>query len=141
MHIGNRLKEILKEKGLNQTHLADKMSVSRQMISSLINSENITTDTLEKIIKALDITYTDFFRETAINDMELLIKRYKHSILNLRSYLNNEAINGRGAIGVKFQEDLFIWNIVWGELKKPISKLQYENTAMDIMNETKLFFL
>jgi transcriptional regulator with XRE-family HTH domain len=139
MHIGNRIKEVLKEKGINQSQLAEKMSVSRQMVSSLINSESVTTDTLEKIIKALDTSTTHFFDYQYINNeikkLNLIIKRYRHEIINLKSYINNSAIEGRGATLIKFDEDKFMWDIGWGDLKEPISIELYKSIAEEIGEE------
>jgi transcriptional regulator with XRE-family HTH domain len=149
MHIGNRIREILKEKGMNQSQLAEKMSVSRQMISSLVNSESVTTDTLEKIIKALDVSITYFFPgnqteklqvDEKNKELESKIKRYKHAILSLRSYINNGAIEGRGVTSVKFQEDILNWNIVWGKLQEPISQDQYKAVAKEIGEDIDKLF-
>jgi transcriptional regulator with XRE-family HTH domain len=141
MHIGKRLKEILKEKGISQSELANKMGVSKQMISSMMSKESITTDTLENLLKSLNISISYFFNDNAstnsdaTKELEALVKKYRYVLLLLRSYINNAAVEGRGAISIKFQEDIALWNIVWGELKKPISMDHYKEIAKDINDE------
>ena len=43
-----RIKEVLKEKGITQQVLAEKLGVSYQSIKQTLNAPSVTTSTLEK---------------------------------------------------------------------------------------------
>jgi transcriptional regulator with XRE-family HTH domain len=52
-----RVLHILKERGMTQQALADKMDVSRQQVTKIIKGkENFTFETIDKLEKALNIT-------------------------------------------------------------------------------------
>lgn len=55
-----RIKEILKQKGLTITELAEKMNVNRVSLSTAING-NPTLDTLTKIATALGVEVSELF--------------------------------------------------------------------------------
>ena len=56
----NRIKELLKEKGVTITELADKMGISRVTLSTQINgTANITS--YEKIASALEVPMWELF--------------------------------------------------------------------------------
>lgn len=50
-----RIKEVLKEKGLTQQDLADKMGVSLSAVKQMVNADSLTTATLEKMATAIDV--------------------------------------------------------------------------------------
>lgn len=56
-----RIKELLKEKGLTQQELADKVGVSYQSMKQTLNAPSVTTFTLEKIATALDVPMWQLF--------------------------------------------------------------------------------
>jgi putative transcriptional regulator len=60
--VKNRLKGILDERGIKQTWLAEKVDVSRQTISNLINDRfNPSLELAFKICKVLNLTLDDVF--------------------------------------------------------------------------------
>jgi len=60
--VKNRLKKILDERGIKQTWLAEKVDVSRQTISNLINDRfNPSLELAFKICKVLNLTLDDVF--------------------------------------------------------------------------------
>lgn len=65
--MNNRIKEILKEKGLTQKFLADALGVSTNSISMTL-SGNPTIGTLQKIADALGVPLSELFaeRETGV---------------------------------------------------------------------------
>lgn len=74
--IGFNIKTLREEKGLNQSQLADKLSdknihISRETLSKIEN-DNRTISALEliAICEILDISYDEFFKESA-NDEDL----------------------------------------------------------------------
>lgn len=56
-----RIKEVLKEKGCTQQILADRMNVSLSAVKQMVSAESLTTSTLEKIAKALDVPLWQLF--------------------------------------------------------------------------------
>lgn len=56
-----RIKEVLKEKGCTQQTLADRMNVSLSAVKQMASAESLTTSTLEKIAKALDVPMWQLF--------------------------------------------------------------------------------
>ena len=55
-----RIKEVIKEKGMTITELADKMGINRVNLSIMVNG-NPTVETLNKIADALDVSVTELF--------------------------------------------------------------------------------
>lgn len=67
-----RIKEILKEKGMTQQDLADAItpSVSLSAVKQMVNASSLTTETLNKIAKALNVPIWELFasREEILGD-------------------------------------------------------------------------
>lgn len=59
-----RISEILKEKGITQTELAERIGISRVGLSKAING-NTTITTLRKIADALGVDITELFDKPA----------------------------------------------------------------------------
>lgn len=56
MAVGNRIKQIMREKGLNQSKLAKMAEVRQPTISKLVNGhDDVTLKTLKKLAAALDV--------------------------------------------------------------------------------------
>lgn len=51
----------MKEKGVTQQALADGMGVSLSAVRQMVGAESITTSTLEKIAKVLNVPLWQFF--------------------------------------------------------------------------------
>lgn len=59
--IKERVLEILKEKGLKQTYLIDKLGVTRQTLYTQLNSETIQLNTANKIANILNVPLYELF--------------------------------------------------------------------------------
>ena len=57
-----RIKEVIKEKGMTITELADKMGINRVNLSNMVNG-NPTVETLNKIADAIGCTVTELFEQ------------------------------------------------------------------------------
>lgn len=57
-----RIKEVIKEKGMTITELADKMGINRVNLSNMVNG-NPTVETLNKIADALSVPVTELFEQ------------------------------------------------------------------------------
>lgn len=58
-----RIKEVIKEKGMTITELADKMGINRVNLSNMVNG-NPTVETLNKIADALEVSVTELFEQS-----------------------------------------------------------------------------
>lgn len=62
LKIGQRIRELRKEINLSQEALALKSEVDRTYVTDVENGRrNISIEILEKIIKALEVSLTEFF--------------------------------------------------------------------------------
>ena len=60
MHIGQLIKEVMKQKGVTATQLANDICCTRPHIHRIFRKDNIDIGLLQRISKALD---HDFFRD------------------------------------------------------------------------------
>ena len=62
MTVKNRLKEILDERGIKQTWLAEQAEVTRQTMSNLVNNRFCPSlDLAFKIVRILQLNFEDVF--------------------------------------------------------------------------------
>jgi transcriptional regulator with XRE-family HTH domain len=62
LRVGQRIKTLRKQLGLSQEALALKAEVDRTYMTDVENGRrNISVEILEKIIRALEVSFTDFF--------------------------------------------------------------------------------
>ena len=60
--VGNRIKELRNRLGISQEELGFRSGVHRTYIASLeVGKRNISISTLEKIVKALEVSLSEFF--------------------------------------------------------------------------------
>lgn len=60
--VGNRIKELRNILGISQEELGFRSGVHRTYIASLeVGKRNISISTLEKIVNALEVTFSEFF--------------------------------------------------------------------------------
>ena len=65
-----RIKEVIKEKGMTITELADKMGINRVNLSNMVNG-NPTVETLNKIADALEVSVTELFEQSKTGTVSL----------------------------------------------------------------------
>jgi len=74
--IGERIKKLRLQKGLNQVDIYTKIGLSSSYYSEIENGKkNVTIETLEKICKVLDISMSEFFAddtEKVVIDNEII---------------------------------------------------------------------
>lgn len=60
--VGNRIKQLRNNLGISQEELGFRSGVHRTYIASLeVGKRNVSIVTLEKIVKALNVSMSDFF--------------------------------------------------------------------------------
>lgn len=67
-----RIKELLKEKGVTQKDLAERLNVKQETVSRQI-SGNPTLNTLKDIASALDVEVKDLFTESLPDENDIFI--------------------------------------------------------------------
>ena len=73
-----RIKEILKEKGISQIELAEKMGKSKQYISNILTGgKGMSIATLVEIAKILDVEFRDLFALPGIIRRLMAILKFK----------------------------------------------------------------
>ena len=61
--VGNRIKQLRNNLGISQEELGFRSGVHRTYIASLeVGKRNVSIVTLEKIVKALNVSMSDFFK-------------------------------------------------------------------------------
>ena len=68
--MGLRIKEVIKEKGMTITELADKMGINRVNLSNMVNG-NPTVETLNKIADTLNVPVTELFEQPKTDTVSL----------------------------------------------------------------------
>jgi len=77
--ISKRIKELRLSRSMTQEMLAEKANIDESYLGKIERGikSNLTIETLDKIIKALDISYDEFF---SFGDSEDLIKKLIHGV-------------------------------------------------------------
>ena len=66
VEIGNHIKKIRGKKGLTQLQLAERSELNRTFINHVENGRrNLSVQSLEKILKGLEVPFSQFFRKKA----------------------------------------------------------------------------
>lgn len=67
-HYGRRLNELIEEKGLNKTKLADRMGLSRRALYNLLDKSVFTSEQLKKISQVLEMGPKEFLGNNSVDD-------------------------------------------------------------------------
>ena len=60
--VGKRIKELRNKLGISQEELAFRSEIHRTYIASLeVGKRNVTIETLEKVVNALEVSLSEFF--------------------------------------------------------------------------------
>ena len=61
--VGKRIKELRNKLGISQEELAFRSEIHRTYIASLeVGKRNISIETLEKVVNALEVSMSEFFK-------------------------------------------------------------------------------
>lgn len=67
-HYGQRLNELIEEKGLNKTKLAERMGLSRRALYNLLDKAVFSTEQLKKICQVLEVGQKEFLGHSNVED-------------------------------------------------------------------------
>ena len=78
--LGRRIKELIKRKGFSQEKMAELVEIEPASLSNIVTGKNYPLlTTLDKIVKVLNINYSDIFNFEHHADIEEL----KETIINI----------------------------------------------------------
>ncbi len=78
LKIAMKIRKILKDKNLKQTDLAERMGVSPQQVNKILSGkENLCIETIIKVAKALDLSFSQITDIRQIFDTEHKIRYQK----------------------------------------------------------------
>lgn len=63
-----RIKELLKDRNLNISELAEKINVQRESLSRIVNGASTSADTLQKIADTLNVHISELFEKDTPNE-------------------------------------------------------------------------
>lgn len=70
--LGSRIRKLRQSKGLTQQELAEKCELSLPFINLIENNKrNVSLETLVKVMAALDISLSEFFKPYSVEDKDL----------------------------------------------------------------------
>lgn len=91
--LGAKIKRLRQKRGLTQEQLAERIDIATRTLSGIETGENfLTADTLEKIVKVLDVSCADLFAFDHIKSQEELISEMISDIQNLKDIAKIETI-------------------------------------------------
>lgn len=117
-----RIKEILKEKGLTIRYLANELGISEQGLQKLIRENSTKIETLESISKILKVSIVVFFDES-LTDKD-------HSI-NQSIVGNNNITSGHGNIEISYDKQKEDFSIQLAEKNNQIKELLAEQKRLN----------
>ena len=84
--IGKFISKLRKEKNLTQEELAEKLEISQRSLSKIETGQNfVKSNTLEKLLKAFDISCNDLFNFEHLNTPKNLIDEIYKNIETIRN--------------------------------------------------------
>lgn len=84
IHHGDRLQNVIAEKGLNKSKLAGRLNMSRRTMYNLFEKENFSPDELDRVARGLDMSADSFLNPGAVQESrtadteEMMILREKY---------------------------------------------------------------
>ena len=79
--LGEKIKRIRKQKGLTQEKLAEMIDIAPRNLSKIeVGSCFVTSETLEKLLSALDVTTEELFSNDHIKEPDELLKDIYHQL-------------------------------------------------------------
>lgn len=79
IQIGNVLRKILEDKKISQAELANKLGLSKQSISQLLNQKSISTKTLQNVCLNIGCSLSEFFGDLGDQEKIMMLDFFKNS--------------------------------------------------------------
>jgi len=82
--LGEKIKRMRQNRGLTQEELSELVDISQRALSAIERGENfITSETLDKIIIALDTTSEEIFSTNHLKEPEVLLGEIRKALVKL----------------------------------------------------------
>ena len=82
--LGKKIKQLRIERGYTQEKLSELADISQRALSSIEIGENfVTSETLDKLLTALDITAEDLFSTNDVKDSSELLKMINKNLASI----------------------------------------------------------
>ncbi len=82
--LGKKIKKLRQEKGYTQEKLSELIDISQRALSSIELGENfVTADTLDKLLKAFDITLEEMFATNQLKESSELLNMINKNIASI----------------------------------------------------------
>ncbi len=84
LYIGEKIKDRMEARGLTPTTLGKKIGTSSQNVQDIFKRQSIDAELLQKISKALDYDFFDFYKISSVSEPEAkyeTIKSDKHELM------------------------------------------------------------
>ncbi|KHO39104.1 DNA-binding protein [Clostridium tetani] len=125
--IGEKIQKLRKEKNLSLRALAEKAGISKSTLSDIENGNtNPTTNTLNKLATALNVSLEDLFKSEPITKEKL--KEWDEKYLNLKEestpYKSDKITDIKKAMDLILSQDSLMLN---GEILSDESKMALAN--------------
>lgn len=83
--LGEKIKRMRINRGLTQEQLSEIIDISQRALSAIERGENfVTSETLDKIISALNTTSEELFATNHLKDSNILIDEIKNDIQKIK---------------------------------------------------------
>ncbi len=87
--LGKRITELRKQQNISQEELAEKLDISQKSLSKIETGRNfLTSETLEKLLKALDIKCTELFNFEHLQAPENLYEEIQKHLEKIKTNKN-----------------------------------------------------
>lgn len=81
---GEKIKRMRQNRGLTQEELAESVDISQRALSAIERGENfVTSETLDKLLRALNTTSEEIFALTHLRPKEELLEEINKNIIKL----------------------------------------------------------
>jgi len=115
MHIGIKIRELIKKRGVTIKHLSERTGKSSQLLNHYLKNENIDTGTLIQIAAVLDVPLSYFFEEenymTEIDAFELI---------QVQNDIQLQALKGYGLVYLRYEAENFQFITYYKKLENPL---------------------
>lgn len=84
--LGTKIKRLRQNRGFTQEQLAEKLDIATRTLCGIENGENfLTAETLEKILRVLNISSSELFAFDHLRPQEELVEEIIHDLRGIKS--------------------------------------------------------
>ncbi len=84
--LGTKIKRLRQNRGFTQEQLAEKLDIATRTLCGIENGENfLTAETLEKILRVLNISSSELFAFDHLRPQEELVEEIIHDLCDIKS--------------------------------------------------------